>query len=120
MAFPCCASFSTALTGSAIAAEFGATPGRIQQTLAVFLAGLAIGQGLYGPLLDRYGRVVRLRSEEAAAKALEGTQPLMSEDIAETAYWIATLPPHVNINYIEMMPTCQGFGPLAIKRKLPA
>ena len=62
---------------------------------------------------------VRLRSEEAAAKALEGTQPLMSEDIAETAYWIATLPPHVNINYIEMMPTCQGFGSLAIKRNAP-
>jgi len=59
---------------------------------------------------------VRLRGEAAAAKVLEGTQPLMSEDIAETAYWIATLPAHVNINYIEMMPTCQGFGALNIKR----
>jgi hypothetical protein len=28
------------------------------------------------------------------------------------------LPPHVNINRIEMMPTCQGYGPLNIKRKL--
>jgi 3-hydroxy acid dehydrogenase/malonic semialdehyde reductase len=63
---------------------------------------------------------VRMRDEEKAAKALAGTQPLMSEDIAETAYWIATLPAHVNINYIEMMPTCQGFGPLAIKRNMPA
>ena len=25
-------------------------------------------------------------------------------------------PPHVNVNLIELMPTCQGFGPLAIKR----
>ncbi|WP_407294033.1 multidrug effflux MFS transporter [Stutzerimonas zhaodongensis] len=40
----------------AIAADFGVTDGRIQQTLAVFLAGLAIGQGLYGPVLDRFGR----------------------------------------------------------------
>ena len=63
---------------------------------------------------------VRLRDEEKAAKALAGTQPLTSEDIAETAYWIATLPAHVNINYIEMMPTCQGFGALAIKRNTPA
>lgn len=44
----------------AIAADFGVSAGRIQQTLSVFLAGLAIGQGLYGPLLDRYGRRVPL------------------------------------------------------------
>ena len=30
--------------------------GRVQQTLAIFLGGLAIGQGIYGPLLDRFGR----------------------------------------------------------------
>jgi DHA1 family bicyclomycin/chloramphenicol resistance-like MFS transporter len=39
-----------------IAAEFAVPSGRIQQTLSIFLAGLAIGQALYGPLLDRYGR----------------------------------------------------------------
>ncbi|MGU3493274.1 multidrug effflux MFS transporter [Xanthobacteraceae bacterium A53D] len=39
-----------------IAEDFGVSAGRIQQTLSVFLAGLAIGQALYGPLLDRYGR----------------------------------------------------------------
>ncbi len=39
-----------------IAADFGVSDGRIQQTLSIFLAGLAIGQGLYGPLLDRFGR----------------------------------------------------------------
>ena len=61
---------------------------------------------------------VRLKGDDAAAaKVYEGTQPLTAEDIAETAYWIATLPPHVNINRIEMMPTCQGYGPLNIKRK---
>lgn len=61
---------------------------------------------------------VRFRGDDgAAAKVYEGTVPLTATDIAETAYWIATLPPHVNINYIEMMPTCQGFGPLNIKRQ---
>jgi 3-hydroxy acid dehydrogenase/malonic semialdehyde reductase len=60
---------------------------------------------------------VRLKGDDAAAaKVYEGTQPLTAEDIAETAYWIATLPPHVNINLIEMMPTCQGFAPFNIKR----
>lgn len=60
---------------------------------------------------------VRFRGDaDAAAKVYAGTTPLTAEDIADTVYWIATLPPHVNINYIEMMPTCQGFGPLNIKR----
>lgn len=61
---------------------------------------------------------VRFRgNDDAAAKVYEGTTPLTATDIADTAYWIATLPAHVNINYIEMMPTCQGFGPLNIKRQ---
>jgi 3-hydroxy acid dehydrogenase/malonic semialdehyde reductase len=60
---------------------------------------------------------VRFKGDDAAAsKVYEGTQPLTAEDIAETAYWIATLPPHVNVNLIEMMPTCQGFAPFNIKR----
>ncbi|GAB3549184.1 bifunctional NADP-dependent 3-hydroxy acid dehydrogenase/3-hydroxypropionate dehydrogenase YdfG [Noviherbaspirillum agri] len=59
---------------------------------------------------------VRLKDDAAAAKVYEGTEPLTAKDIAETAFWIATLPPHVNINYIEMMPSCQAFSPFAIKR----
>ena len=60
---------------------------------------------------------VRLRGNEAAAaKVYEGTQPLAPEDIADTAYWIATLPAHVNINHLEMMPICQGYGPTVVKR----
>ena len=61
---------------------------------------------------------VRFRGDDtAAARVYEGTTPLTAEDIAETAYWIATLPAHVNINAIEMMPTCQGYGPFNIKRR---
>ncbi len=60
---------------------------------------------------------VRLKGDDAAAaKVYQGTQPLTAIDIAETAFWIATLPAHININYLEMMPMCQGFGPLAIQR----
>lgn len=61
---------------------------------------------------------VRFRGDDAAAaKVYEGTEPLTATDIAETAYWIATLPRHVNINMIEMMPTCQGFSAFTVKRK---
>lgn len=60
---------------------------------------------------------VRFKGDDAlAAKVYEGTTPLTASDIAETAYWIATLPPHVNVNLIELMPTCQGFSPFNIKR----
>ncbi len=60
---------------------------------------------------------VRFRGNDAAAaKVYEGTTPLSADDIAESAYWIATLPAHVNINYLEMMPICQGFSPFTIKR----
>jgi 3-hydroxy acid dehydrogenase/malonic semialdehyde reductase len=59
---------------------------------------------------------VRLKDDAAAAKVYEGTTPLLPEDIANTAFWIATLPQHINVNSIELMPTCQGFSPFAIKR----
>ncbi|MCK9534837.1 MAG: multidrug effflux MFS transporter [Pseudomonas sp.] len=39
-----------------IATSLAITPGQVQQTLTIFLIGLGIGQGLYGPLLDRFGR----------------------------------------------------------------
>lgn len=57
-------------------------------------------------------------NDEAAAKVYAGTVPLTADDIAESAYWVATLPAHVNVNMLEMMPTCQGYGPLNIKRDL--
>jgi DHA1 family bicyclomycin/chloramphenicol resistance-like MFS transporter len=40
----------------AIEAHFGVGPGAVQATLAVFFVGLAVGQGFYGPIADRYGR----------------------------------------------------------------
>lgn len=60
---------------------------------------------------------VRMKGNDAAAaKVYEGASALTAADIADTAFWIATLPPHVNINYLELMPTCQGFSPFTIKR----
>jgi 3-hydroxy acid dehydrogenase/malonic semialdehyde reductase len=54
--------------------------------------------------------------DQRAAKVYEGTQPLLPEDIAEAVYWVTNLPAHVNVNDIQLMPTCQGPGPLAVKR----
>ena len=51
-----------------------------------------------------------------AAQVYAGTQPMTADDIAEAVAWVVALPWHVNINRIEMMPTCQGPGPFQIKR----
>jgi MFS transporter, DHA1 family, multidrug resistance protein len=39
-----------------LGAEFGASPGHVQLSVASFFLGLAIGQAFYGPLSDRFGR----------------------------------------------------------------
>ena len=60
---------------------------------------------------------VRFKGDKAKAAAVyEGTQPLTAEDIAESIHWVATLPPHVNVNVMQLMPVCQAFGPFAVKR----
>ncbi len=46
--------------------------------------------------------------EERAKKVYDNMQPLKPEDIAETIYWAANRPPHVNINDIIIMPTAQA------------
>lgn len=52
-----------------------------------------------------------------AASVYAGTTPLSADDIAEAAAWVISLPAHMNINRMEIMPTCQAPGPLAIKRQ---
>jgi 3-hydroxy acid dehydrogenase/malonic semialdehyde reductase len=59
---------------------------------------------------------VRFADAEKAAAVYRGTQPLTADDIAEAVSWVLRLPAHVNINRIEMMPTCQAPAPLAVKR----
>jgi 3-hydroxy acid dehydrogenase/malonic semialdehyde reductase len=55
-------------------------------------------------------------NQERAVKVYEGAQPITPESIAECVYWTVSLPPHVNICRIEVMPICQAPGGLAIHR----
>ncbi|GAN79101.1 SDR family NAD(P)-dependent oxidoreductase [Acidocella aminolytica] len=60
---------------------------------------------------------VRFGGDESRARAVyQGTKSLNPDDIAETASWLISLPPHMNINRVEMMPTCQASGAFAVKR----
>ncbi|MFY9984502.1 MAG: bifunctional NADP-dependent 3-hydroxy acid dehydrogenase/3-hydroxypropionate dehydrogenase YdfG [Chthoniobacterales bacterium] len=61
--------------------------------------------------------VVRLKGDsDKAGKIYEGADALTAEDVADTVYWVTTLPARMNINTIELMPVTQAFGPLAIHR----
>ena len=53
--------------------------------------------------------IVRFKGDEEKAKNVyKGVQPLTPDDIAETIYWTASRPSHVNINDVIIMPTIQA------------
>ena len=63
--------------------------------------------------------IVRMKGNtEKASQVYENTQPLTAGDIADIALWVASLPPHVNINTLEVMPTCQAWNPFAVSRDM--
>jgi NADP-dependent 3-hydroxy acid dehydrogenase YdfG len=63
--------------------------------------------------------LVRLKGDgQKAGNVYADTHPLSPEDIAEVVFWVTSLPPHVNVNAMEVMPVCQGWGPMAIDRTL--
>ena len=60
---------------------------------------------------------VRFKGDDARAAAMYAdTCPMGPDDIAETVAWIIGLPPHLNVNRIELMPVVQGAGPFVVKR----
>lgn len=61
--------------------------------------------------------IVRFHGDtKQAENVYKGTQPLTGQDIAEIVYWVTSVPPHININAIEVMPVCQSWSPFAIHR----
>jgi serine 3-dehydrogenase len=62
--------------------------------------------------------LVRTGGDQGASDTLyRGAEPIRPEDIAETLFWIATLPPHLNINRIEVMPVRQSFAGFQVTRE---
>lgn len=62
--------------------------------------------------------IVRTGGDREASDALYAhMDPMTAEDIAETIWWVANLPPHVNVNALELMPTSQSFAGFNVARK---
>ena len=55
-------------------------------------------------------------NQDASEKLYKGANPMTGEDIADALLWIASLPPHMNINRIELMPVNQSFSPFQVYR----
>jgi serine 3-dehydrogenase (NADP+) len=61
--------------------------------------------------------LVRTGGDQAASDSLYANMdPMTADDIASTIHWVASLPPHVNINTLELMPTSQSWAGFAVHR----
>ena len=93
--------------------------------VAVFAGGVTlVGTGVHATDIEpglvggsEFSEVRFAGDTDRAAAVYAGTDPLTPDDIADTVSWILSRPARVNINTVELMPTCQAPGPLAIRRR---
>ena len=61
--------------------------------------------------------LVRNGWDRTASDALYANMdPMTAEDTADLLWWVATLPPHININALEIMPVNQSFAGFQVAR----
>jgi len=101
---------------------YGATKAFVRQftlNLRADLLGTAVRATSIEPgMAETEFSLVRFQGDAArAAKVYDGVKPLSGEDVAEAILWAVSLPAHVNVNAVELMPVQQAFSPFAIARK---
>ena len=114
---------------SSIAATYPYTGGNVYGATKAFVSqfSLNLRADLHGTgvrvtsiepgLAETEFTLVRTSGDQAASDTLyAGTQPITGDDIAEAVWWVANLPPHLNINRLEVMPVSQSFAGLQIHR----
>ncbi|MCL6741514.1 SDR family NAD(P)-dependent oxidoreductase [Sphingomonas sp. RB56-2] len=82
------------------------------------LAGTGVRVTTIDPgMVETEFTLVRTGGDQAASDALYANMdPMTAEDIAGTIWWVATLPPHLNINALELMPVNQSWAGFAVHR----
>ena len=96
------------------AAEF-----MISRTLRLELSGTGVRVSSIDPgMAETEFSLVRFAGDEARAKKVyEGANPLVAQDIAETLVWVASRPPHVNIDELLIKPVDQAAIYKVFRRK---
>jgi NADP-dependent 3-hydroxy acid dehydrogenase YdfG len=73
--------------------------------------------GIHPGMVETEFSIVRYKGDEERAKNVyKGLQPLTAEDIAETIYWAASRPAHVNISDVIITPTVQANATNTIRK----
>jgi 3-hydroxy acid dehydrogenase/malonic semialdehyde reductase len=101
---------------------YGATKAFVHQftlNLRSDLLGTAVRATVLEPgMAETEFSLVRFNGDAAkAAKVYEGVIALTAADIANAVLWVVTLPPHVNVNVLELMSVQQAFSPFAVARR---
>ncbi len=89
---------------------------QFSQNLRVDLHGTGVRVSSIEPgMAETEFTVVRNGGDRAASdKLYAGAHPITAGDIAETVWWIANLPPHLDICRIEVMPVSQSAAGLQV------
>ena len=100
---------------------YGATKSFVQQfsrNLRADLLGTNIKVTNIEPgMAETEFSLVRFKGDsKKAEKVYENADLLQPEDVAEIIYWVINTPERVNINTLEVMATCQAWGPLQVHR----
>jgi 3-hydroxy acid dehydrogenase / malonic semialdehyde reductase len=92
---------------------------QITRALRLELLGTGIRVGTVDPgLAETEFALVRLKGDAAGAKKIyKGMNPLTAEDIAEILVWVASRPPHVNIDELIVKPVDQAAIGKVFRRK---
>ncbi len=114
---------------SSIAATYPYTGGNVYGGTKAFVSQFSLGlrSDLHGTgvrvtsiepgLAETEFTLVRTSGNQSASDQLyAGAQPITDTDIADAIWWVATLPPHLNINRLEVMPVSQSFAGFQIHR----
>ena len=100
---------------------YGSTKAFVQQfsrNLRSDLPGKNIRVSLVEPgMSETEFSLIRFEGDQEKAKAVyHSMSPLSADDIAETVFWICSMPAHVNVNQIELMPIAQAWAPFSVYR----
>jgi serine 3-dehydrogenase len=103
-------------------AVYGGTKAFVRQfslDLRCDLAGSGVRVTSIEPgMIETEFTIVRTGGDKAASDALYANMdPMTAEDLAETIWWVANQPRHVNINTLELMPTSQSFAGFTVNRQ---